>query len=104
MAIRVQVLDLTIIRPLVRHIEGGTDGTSVWIDSALIEQIRVQLLVQVIDRIVEGQEHYLGYLFDWKISGNIFAAAETVGQQTHILSALGGSLVWGWSGINWLWS
>jgi hypothetical protein len=53
MSVGVQVLNLTVVSPFVRHVEGGRDGASIGVDAAASEEILVQLLVQVIDRIVE---------------------------------------------------
>lgn len=58
----VEILHLAVIGPLMGHVEGGRDGTAVRILSALLEQIGVQTLVQVIHGIVEGQKYDLRYL------------------------------------------
>lgn len=55
----VQILHLTVVGPLVRHVESGAQRATVRIDASLIEQIVVQLLVQIVDRIVEGEQHQL---------------------------------------------
>lgn len=48
MSIGVQILHLTVIGPLMGDVKGGCDGTTVGINTALLKEIRVQLLVQVI--------------------------------------------------------
>lgn len=58
-AIGVHILDLTIIGPLVGHIERRGDRTTVGVFPALLEQVDVQLLVQVIDGVVKRQQDYL---------------------------------------------
>lgn len=62
--VRVQVLDLTVVGPLVRDVEGGGDWATVRVDAVAFEQILVQLLVQIVYRVVEGQQHDLRYLLD----------------------------------------
>lgn len=100
MAVGVEVLHLAVVRPLVGHVEGGTDGTAVGVDASLLEQVHVQLLVQVVDRVVEGEQHDLGHLLHGHVGGNVLAAAEAVGQQAHVLAALGGQLVGSGRGVD----
>lgn len=95
MSIGVQVLYLAVVGPLVRHVEGGRDGAPVRVDTAALEQILVELFVQIVDGIVEGQQHNLGHMFDRKFSGDVLSAAVAVRQQAHVLAALGSSLVRG---------
>lgn len=64
MSIGVEVLHLAVVGPLVGHVEGGRDRTAVGVDPALLEQIRVQLLVQIVHGVVEGQEDDLGDAFN----------------------------------------
>lgn len=64
MALRIQILNLAVVRPFVGHIEGGAQRTPVWIDASFLEQIGVELLVEVVDGIIEGQQHQLGHGFD----------------------------------------
>lgn len=104
MTIGVKILHLTVIGPLVRHVESGTNGTSIGIDTALLEQIHVQLFVQVVHRVVESEQDNLGHLFHGHISGNVLTAAEAIGQQTHVLAALGSQLVGRRCRINGLWT
>lgn len=54
-AIGVQVLNLTVVSPLVGDVERRGDGASVGVDAAFPEQIGVQLLVEVVHGIVERQ-------------------------------------------------
>lgn len=103
MSIGIEVLHLAVVRPLVGHVEGGTDGTTVGVNTPLLEQVAVELLVQVVDRVVEGEQHDLRHLFDWHVSGNVLSAAEAVGQKTHVLTALGGCLVRSGSWVDGLW-
>lgn len=64
----VQVLDLTVICPLMRNVEGCGDGAAVGVGAAFLEQILVQALVQVVDGVVEGEQHDLGDLLRGKIT------------------------------------
>ena len=70
MAISIEVLDLGIVCPLVRHVEGRLDRASVGVVT-LSEEILVELLIKVIDGIIEGQEDKLGDLVRTVTSGNI---------------------------------
>lgn len=72
-AIGVKVLDLAVIRPLMRDIVGGGDRTPVRVLALLLEQGAVKPFVQVVDRVVERQQHYLRYLFREQVAWNDFA-------------------------------
>lgn len=65
---RVQVLHLAVIRPLVGHVEGGRDGAAVGVGAALLEQVRVEALVQVVDGVVEREQHDLGHLLGEQVT------------------------------------
>ena len=68
---------LSIVSPLVGHVEGGLDGTSIGVESSS-EEIFIELLVQIVDSIVEGEEDKLRNLI-WRVtSGNIATAAVTI--------------------------
>lgn len=58
--LRVQILHLAVVGPLVRDVECGTQRAAVRVDTSLLEQIVVQLLVQVVNGVVEGQQDQLG--------------------------------------------
>lgn len=62
MASGIEILDLAVVCPLVGDVESGGDGAAVRIFPALLEQVRVETLVQVVHRIVERQQNYLRYL------------------------------------------
>lgn len=64
----VQVLNLTVVSPLVRNVERGRDWASVGVDATAFKEISVQLFVQVIDGIVECQQDNLWNLFDGHVS------------------------------------
>lgn len=55
-----QVLDLFVVGPLVREVVRGRDRTAVGVLPTLLEHLGVQLAVDVVDGVVEGQEHQLG--------------------------------------------
>ena len=59
MAVSVEVLNLAVIGPFVGHVEGGRYGAAVGIDTLLLEEILVEFFVQIIDRVVECQQHDL---------------------------------------------
>lgn len=62
MAAGVEILDLAVVGPLVGDVEGGRDGAAVRVFAPLLEQVGVEALVQVVDRVVERQEYDLRYL------------------------------------------
>jgi hypothetical protein len=99
-SVGVQVLHLAIVGPFVRHVEGGGDGAAVGVDASALKQRLVQTLVQVVDGIVEGQQHDLGDLLGGEAAGHFLAAAIAIGQQAHVLAALSGRLVDAGSGVN----
>jgi hypothetical protein len=57
--ITVQILYLTVIGPFVGNVECSGDWASVWIDATTLEQVAVQLLVKVVNRIIESQQDNL---------------------------------------------
>lgn len=68
MALRVQILHLTIVGPFVGHIESGAQRTTVGVDASFLEQIVVQLLVEIVDRVIEGEQHQLGHRLDGHVA------------------------------------
>ena len=54
-----QVLNLLVVGPLVRNVERGGDRTAVGVLAARLEHLLVQLSVNVVDGVVEGEEHQL---------------------------------------------
>lgn len=60
---RVQILHLTVIGPFVGHVEGRRDRATVGILPSILEQIRVKTFVQVVNRIVKGQQNNLRNFF-----------------------------------------
>ena len=75
--IGVEVLHLGIVRPLVGHIEGGLDGASVGVEPPP-KEILVELLVQIVDGIVEGQEDELGDLVSSVAPGNLLSSTVAI--------------------------
>lgn len=65
---RIQVLHLTVICPFMRNVEGCGDRTAVGVGAALLEQVLVQSLVQVVDGVVEGEQHDLWDLLRGQIT------------------------------------
>ena len=61
MSVGVQTLHLTVVGPLVRHVEGGRDRTPVRVQPSRFEQVGVQIFVQIVDGVVERQQHDLRY-------------------------------------------
>ena len=66
MTISVKVLDLSIVGPLMGDVEGRLDREPVGVVS-VCEEVLVELLVEIIDGVIEGQEDKLGNLI-WRIS------------------------------------
>jgi hypothetical protein len=85
----IEVLHLAVIGPLVRHVEGRADGAAVGVVAALLEQVGVQALVEVVDRVIEGQEDDLRYLL------------RQVFSYDFVLSVVGGR--WSVVGGRWWW-
>ena len=80
---RVQILNLAVIRPLVRHVESRGNGTAIRIFPSVLEQVGVQALVQIIDRVIEGQHHYLWYLLRQIITCFVFFLS--IGSQSKVV-------------------
>ena len=76
-AVGVQVLHLGVVRPLVGHVERGLHGAAVGVVTPL-EQIFVELLVQVVHGIVEGEEDELGDLVGRISARDISASAVAI--------------------------
>ena len=75
--ISVEILDLSVVSPLVRHVECGFDWTTIGIVS-VSEEVFIELFVQIIDSIVEGEEDKLRNLIRRVTSGDISASAVTI--------------------------
>ena len=73
----IQLSDLSIVGPLVGHVEGGLDGAAVGVVAAP-EEVLVELLVQVVDGVVEGEEDELRDLVCRVAAGDVAAAAVAV--------------------------
>ena len=71
------ISDLSIVRPLVRHVEGGLDGAAVGVVAAA-EEVLIELLVQVVDGVIEGEEDELRDLVGRVAAGDVAAAAVAV--------------------------
>ena len=54
----VELVDLAVVRPLVRHEERGSDGTAVRVDSPSKQSV-VEISVEIIDSIVKGKKNKL---------------------------------------------
>ena len=59
----------------LEHLDGAAVGVV-----AVLEQLGEELLVEAVDRVVEGEEHELGDLFWSEVTGNVGAAAVAVRQ------------------------
>ena len=68
---------LAIVRPLVADVERRLDGAAVGV-VAVAEQILVELLVEVVDGVVEGEEDELRDLVSRVAAGDVAAAAVAV--------------------------
>ena len=71
------MVDLSVVRPLVGHVEGGLDGAAVGVEPAT-EEILIELLVQVVDGVVEGEQNKLGDLVGSVASGDVLASTVAV--------------------------
>ena len=75
--IGIEVLHLGVVRPLVGHVEGGLHGAAVRV-VAVLEQIFVKLLVEIVDGVIEGEQDELRYLVGRKSSRDISAATVAI--------------------------
>ena len=82
---RIQILNLAVIRPLVRHVESRGNGTAIRIFSSVLEQVGVQALVQIVERVIEGQHHYLWYLLRQIITCYVFFFFLSIGSQSKVV-------------------
>ena len=55
-SVRVHVLDLAVVRPLVRDVERRRDGAAVRVLAPVLEEVDVELAIQVVNGVVEGQQ------------------------------------------------
>lgn len=62
-SIGVKILHLTVISPFVRDVESGCYWAAIGVDASLLKKIHIQLLIQIIYRIIKGQEYDLGNAF-----------------------------------------
>ena len=81
----VQVLHLAVVRPLVRHEEGGRYGAAVGVNSLRIKKSFVEISVQIIDSIVEGKKNELRCLVLAETSRDS-PSTETLGERTILLA------------------
>ena len=65
MTVGVNVLHVTVIRPLVADVKGGRDGAAVGVVAVVAEDVLVQALVQVADGVVERQHDNLNRFFNF---------------------------------------
>ena len=59
-AVGPQVLHLLVVGPLVRHVERGRDRTAVGVLATRLKHFLVQFAINVVDRVVKGEQHQLG--------------------------------------------
>lgn len=55
----VERLHLRVIGPLVRDVEGAGDGAPVRVLATAVENVLVDVPVEVVDGVVEGEQHDL---------------------------------------------
>lgn len=58
----VERLHLRVIGPLMRDIEGAGDGAPVRVLATAVENVLVDVPVEVVDGVVEGEQHDLRYV------------------------------------------
>jgi len=76
-SVSVQILNLCVVCPFVRHIEGRLDWAAIRVEPSP-EEILIELLVQVVDSIVEGEEDKLRNLVRRQTSGDFLATTVAV--------------------------
>ena len=59
------------------HVKSGLNGTSIGIVS-FSKEILVELFVEIIDSVIEGEEDELGNLIGGITTGNVSASAVTI--------------------------
>ena len=82
MAVRVERLNQGVVSPLVTHVERGGDRTPVGVLTAGVEDVLVQPLVQVVDRVVESEDNNLRSSLGREVGRVFRPAALTVRQLT----------------------
>lgn len=89
----VKILNLAVVGPFMRDVKGGSDRTTVRIETARFEQIAVQILVQVIDRVVKSQQDQLRYVFNAKTAWKNPTGQRDGPQYLFLSKQLGGHFV-----------
>ena len=62
MTLSVKILYLGVIGPFMTNIHGRQDGTPVGVDTTILKQVSVKLLIEIIYRVVKGEHNELGRL------------------------------------------
>ena len=81
MSVGVEVLDLSIIRPLVGDVKCPQNWAPVRIDPVRSEYVLVQILVQIIHRVVKSQNDQLRHFFSRQVPRDVLAPTSAVGEQ-----------------------
>lgn len=89
MAVSVKILNLRIISPLVGHIHSRHDGATIGIFAAIFEELSVQCLIEVIHRIIKGEEYHLRSIFGKVPAWNVFTTAIAVWNSANFWVAFG---------------
>ena len=79
MPIRIEVLNLAVVGPLVRDVKRSGNWATVGVETALVEEVAVQLFVQVVDGIIKCQQDNLRHGIDaqaayrnwWNVSNRL---------------------------------
>jgi len=77
MAVGVEVLHLSIVCPLVRHVEGSFDGTAVGVEPAA-KEVFIEGLVEIVDGVVKREHDKLGNLVGGVTTRDVFSSAVAV--------------------------
>jgi len=73
----VQVLDLRVVRPLVRNVVCRFDRTTVGVEPVFVEFFE-EIFVETVDGVVKGEEDKLGHVVQAEVSRIFRSAAEAI--------------------------
>lgn len=89
MSFGVERLHHSVVRPFVRYVECSKDGATVRVLTT-IEDFGVQLVVQIVDCVIESNQHDLGCFLGRYATWYVRSSAATVRQDAIAAVALVG--------------
>ena len=101
MSFGVERLHHAVIRPFVGHVEGAEYGAAVRVAS-FVEDLRVQLVVEVVHGVVERDQDYLGGVLGRYACWDVCAGAATIGKDAVATVAFLGHCQGTRSGVHWI--